>query len=214
MHSTKHDTPVDRLIRLFDTGLRILTRTQACVHRFPVNIAPNQDLSPADAQKSAQLMRVNHTGEVCAQGLYLGQALVSRDPEVRQQLLDAAEEELAHLSWCKTRLTELESSESVLVSFFYCASVKMGVFTALMGDKISLGFVEATEDEVCKHIERHLNLLPASDDRTRTILNDILEDENRHGKNALAQGGVKFPRVLRAAMTLVSKVMTETTRHF
>ena len=157
-------------------------------------------------------MRVNHTGEMCAQGLYEGQALVAHDTNTRQHLRAAAAEEVEHLNWCRMRLKELSSPESILAPVFYIASVSLGAFTGAMGDKISLGFVEATEDEVKKHIDRHLAQLPEEDDRTRAILDKIREDEIRHGTDALQSGGIEFPSFVKRVMTALSKVMTVTTQ--
>ena len=169
-------------------------------------------LNEGESQISASLMRVNHTGEVCAQGLYEGQAFVARHTSTRQHLRAAASEEVEHLNWCRMRLRELSRPESVLVPVFYLASVGIGVITGVMGDEISLGFVEATEDEVRKHIDNHLEQLPEDDERSRAILNKIREDEIRHGSDALERGGVEFPRAVKQIMTLMSRVMTITTQ--
>src|SRR5690606_10057919 len=143
---------------------------------------------------AAGLMRVNHTGEICAQALYQGQALTARDPAVRGALLEAAAEEADHLAWCEERLAELRSGPSLLNPAFYALSYAMGAVTGLLGDKVSLGFVEATEDQVCRHLEGHLQTLPAEDARSREIVTRMREDEARHGSEALARGGVEFPR--------------------
>lgn len=200
----------DRLIGVFDTGLKTLVREE------PVDLEkPESDtqLSPEEKKKSAALMRINHAGEVCAQGLYEGQALVSRDEATRSDLLQAAKDEQRHLQWCEERLGQLEDSTSMLTPIMYTMSVCVGAAAGLIGDRISLGFVEATEDQVCKHLDGHLSEISSKDIRSREILEKIREDEKRHGLNALDQGGIEFPRPVKTGMTLVSKLMTETTRH-
>lgn len=202
---------IDRFIRIVDAGLRSVVGTD---QPGVLPIDEECKLTHAEAKRSAQLMRVNHTGEVCAQGLYEGQALVARDKTVRDHLIDAAAEERVHLDWCKTRLNELGSSTSALTPFFFGASVGLGVISGLLGDRISLGFVEATEDEVCKHLDRHLEKLSDQDVRSHSILNKIRVDEERHQHAALRDGGIKFPRVIKRAMAAMSQVMTKTTKHF
>lgn len=203
--------PIDRVIELIDASLRTLTgsiRKSISAHEFP----KGKKLNEQEAQISASLMRVNHTGEVCAQGLYEGQAFVARDHSTRLHLRAAAAEEIEHLNWCRMRLRELSSPESIFAPAFFLGSVGLGALTGAMGDKISLGFVEATEDEVRKHIDKHLEQLPEKDDRSRAILDKIREDEIRHGSEALESGGVEFPSSVKQFMTLMSKAMTITTQ--
>jgi len=159
---------------------------------------------------AAGLMRVNHAGEVCAQALYEGQAMVARDAEVRDALLAAAREEEDHLAWCDERLRELDSRPSVLNPLWYGVSFALGAATGLLGDNISLGFVAATEDQVCRHLDRHLHDLPPEDSRSRAIVAQMRDDEARHGTAALEAGGTEFPQPVKDAMTLVSTVMTAT----
>lgn len=201
----------DLLIGQVDRAVRTLSGRHGSERENPA-----AGLAPAplagDAQRhAAGLMRVNHTGEVCAQALYQGQALTARSAETRSALSDAAEEEADHLAWCEARLTELDSRPSVLNPGFYALSFAMGAVTGLLGDKVSLGFVEATEDQVCRHLDRHLEALPEEDSRSREIVARMREDEQRHGSDALARGGVAFPEPVKRAMTLLSRIMTETT---
>src|SRR5690606_10207413 len=135
----------------------------------------------------------------------------ARDPEVREGLLEAAAEEADHLAWCEQRLGELGSGPSLLSPAFYALSYAMGAVTGLLGDRVSLGFVEATEDQVCRHLERHLGSLPGEDARSRESGRRRHAEEARHGSQARARGGVEFPAPVKQAMTLLSKVMTETT---
>lgn len=200
---------LDRLVGVLDTGLRTVTGQGAVAEDPEVS---DVELSDKEKQTSVELMRINHAGEVCAQGLYEGQALVTNKESVRTKLLDAADEERNHLLWCNKRLQELEGSTSLLVPFFYGMSVCVGAVAGLVGDRVSLGFVEATEDQVCKHLDQHLDELSWKDVRSRAILEKIRKDEKRHGQDAIDSGGVKFPGAVKSGMTLVSKVMTESTR--
>jgi len=156
-------------------------------------------------------MRVNHTGEVCAQALYRGQALAARSDETREKLLGAALEEADHLAWCEARLTELDAEPSRLNPLFYAASFAMGAATAMAGDKVSLGFVHATEERVASHLRSHLKALPGEDRKSQLILQQMLNDEERHGAEALEHGGEEFPRPVKDVMTLASQLMTRTT---
>ena len=173
-----------------------------------------QSIGMSDSERDfvAGLMRVNHTGEICAQGLYEGQALVAHSATARRVLLEAADEERKHLGWCRTRIEELGSHTSVLDPVFYGSSVLLGALVGSLGDRISLGFVEATEDQVCEHLDRHLDRIPEKDRRSRQVLAAIRADEVRHGATARSRGGIEFPRPVRLLMTLASKVMTSTTR--
>jgi ubiquinone biosynthesis monooxygenase Coq7 len=202
---------VDDLVGRVDRALRTLSGQHGTVRPIPADVTRDIPLDPEAERHVAGLMRVNHTGEICAQALYEGQALVAREPRTRDALLGAAREEADHLAWCEARLQELGSRPSVLNPAFYALSYALGAATALLGDRVSLGFVEATEDQVCRHIDEHLAALPAEDRRSRGILEQMRSDEARHGQNALAGGGVEFPAPVKAAMRLVSRVMTETT---
>lgn len=157
----------------------------------------------------ASLMRVNHTGEVCAQALYQGQALTAKLPKVREEMREAAAEEVDHLVWCEERLRQLNSRPSVLNPAWYGLSFAIGALAGAVGDAVSLGFVAATEERVCAHLKDHLRQLPEDDRRSRLILQQMLEDEERHGENALAAGGQEFPRPVKTAMTALSQVMTK-----
>ena len=168
-------------------------------------------MSEQERRHSAGLMRVNHTGEVCAQALYEGQAVSANQEKVRTALLDAAAEEEDHLVWCSERLEDLDSHPSVLNPLFYTTSYLLGAVTGLMGDKISLGFVAATEEQVCSHLEEHLRSLPVTDTQSQRVLEQMHADERRHGTQALSAGGVEFPRPVKNAMSVFSKIMTSTT---
>ncbi len=166
-----------------------------------------------ERELSASLMRVNHAGEVSAQALYRGQALVAKDRGLRRSLLEAAEEEGRHLKWCEDRISELNGRRSFLTPLWYAGSFGIGALAGLLGDRASLGFLAETEAQVESHLDRHLDELPRSDLRSRKILERMREDEIRHGRNAEAAGGEPLPQSARSAMRLVSKVMTTTARY-
>jgi ubiquinone biosynthesis monooxygenase Coq7 len=202
---------VDDLVIGLDRALRTLAVPPTAERPSPAAAVTDAPLDEDEKRHAAGLMRVNHTGEICAQGLYEGQAMTARDPATRDALLHAAQEETDHLAWCEERLDELASAPSVLNPIFYVASYAMGAVTGLLGDRVSLGFVEATEDQVCKHLESHLDRLPPQDEKSRAIVDQMHADEARHGAAAIENGGAEFPRPVKSLMTLVSKVMTETT---
>ena len=202
---------IDDLILQLDNALKTLSATPIAHRDNPAEAVTEAEMDASEQRHSAGLMRVNHTGEICAQALYEGQALAAKDAATRQSLLDAAQEETDHLAWCEQRLSELGSRPSVLNPVFYAASYTLGAITGLISDKVSLGFVEATEDQVCQHLESHLKRLPDQDAKSRRIVEVMHEDEARHGANALAAGGVEFPEPVKELMTLASRLMTETT---
>ena len=169
------------------------------------------ELSEEVRRDIAGMMRVNHTGEVCAQALYDGQAFVADETETRESLTEAAQEEQDHLAWCYERLNQLSAAPSVLNPFFYLSSFAIGVVAGKFGDKLSLGFVEATEAQVVRHLEQHLDRIPEGDLKSRAILTQMVEDEARHGDHAIEMGGQEFPEFIKKGMSLLSKIMTETT---
>lgn len=193
-----------------DRVLKTLAGQHAPERASPAQTLAASSLDDDGKAHAAGLMRVNHAGEVCAQALYEGQAMVARDPRVRDALLAAAREEEDHLAWCGERLKELDSQPSLLNPVWYGMSFAIGAATGLMGDKISLGFVAATEDQVCRHLDRHMTDLPPDDERSRAIVAQMRDDEARHGTAALEAGGTDFPQPVKDAMTLISGVMTAT----
>jgi ubiquinone biosynthesis monooxygenase Coq7 len=202
-------TLLDKLISEADSVLKTLTSRGAAADRpSPANGHRDTELSPRQRRHVAGLMRVNHTGEICAQALYQGQALTAKLPDVREEMQQAAREEADHLVWCEERLRELGSHTSVLNPVWYGLSFAMGAVAGAIGDKVSLGFVAATEERVCSHLRDHLKQLPDEDRKSQLILQQMLEDEQRHGDQALQAGGASFPRPVKDAMTSVSKLMT------
>jgi ubiquinone biosynthesis monooxygenase Coq7 len=202
---------VDKLITEVDSVMRTVTnRGNSAGRPSPSEGHTDAELSEQERKHVAGLMRVNHTGEVCAQALYQGQALTAKLPSVRDEMQEAAAEEVDHLVWCEQRLRELGSHTSYLNPAWYGMSFAMGAIAGAIGDKVSLGFVAATEERVCNHLRDHLKQLPDEDRKSQLILQQMLEDEQRHGENALQAGGTDFPRPVKDAMTTVSQVMTRT----
>ena len=202
---------IDRLIHGFDG----LLRTVARVKPEPQLPSPSRGalvdpMTDDEIRVSGGLMRVNHTGEICAQGLYNGQALFASDEATGTALAKAAEEELDHLAWCRERLHELNAKPSILDPLWYSVSFALGAGTALVSDKVSLGFVHATEENVERHLRDHLQRLPDSDHASRQILQQMLDDEIRHGQTALDQGGQQLPTPVRRLMWEGAKLMTQT----
>jgi len=210
MSLSRQETKVDQAISQFDVLLRTLVPKAAQAHRPNPALAHEQaEMDEAERRHAAGLMRINHTGEVCAQALYQGQATTAKLEEVREQMTQSAQEEIDHLAWCDQRLQELDSRTSLLNPLFYGLSFGIGAAAGLAGDKYSLGFVAATEDQVCNHLEEHFESLPAQDERSRAILRQMYEDEAEHAELALSAGGIEFPAPVKKVMTLLSKVMTK-----
>jgi ubiquinone biosynthesis monooxygenase Coq7 len=202
---------LDKLITEADSVMRTITsRGNQAGRNSPSEGHRDAELSERERAHVAGLMRVNHTGEVCAQALYQGQALTAKLPTVREEMQQAAAEEVDHLVWCEERLRELGSHTSYLNPAWYGMSFALGAIAGAIGDKVSLGFVAATEERVCSHLKEHLKQLPEDDRKSQLILQQMLQDEQRHGDNALAAGGTDFPRPVKDAMSAVSQVMTRT----
>jgi 3-demethoxyubiquinol 3-hydroxylase len=202
--------PLDALIAAVDRALRSVFAPAHASRDTPGSAAAAEPLSEAERRASAALMRVNHAGELAAQALYHGQALMARSAGTRDMLMAAARSESDHLAWCETRLTELGARPSLLNPLWYAGSFAIGAATALMGDRASLGFVAETERQVEGHLDEHLGRLPASDTRSRAILETMRAEEVAHGAAAAAAGGSALPAVVRALMRRTARVMTGT----
>jgi ubiquinone biosynthesis monooxygenase Coq7 len=200
----------DALLGAADEALRALSGAATAARPSP-SAAANGPERREDRELSGRLMRVNHTGEVCAQALYSGQALVARDPTIRAALRSAASEERDHLVWCRERLDQLGSRSSLLDPLWYAGSFAWGVASGLAGDRWSLGFLAETEDQVERHLEGHLDRLPPDDAASRAIVVQMREDEGRHGATGRALGARELPRPVKAAMRAAARVMTGTT---
>ncbi len=200
---------IDCLIQGFDGLLRTVARIKNHAHRdSPGHDVSDVEMTEEERRLSASLMRVNHTGEVCAQALYNGQILFASDQSTNDALIKAAEEELDHLSWCRGRLDELHERPSLLDPLWYTVSFVLGATASSISDKVSLGFVHATEENVERHLREHLKRLPLNDQTSRKILNQMLEDEIKHGQSALDQGGEKLSKPVRRLMWEGAKLMT------
>lgn len=199
----------DRIIAEFDRGLRTLTSTNRSSQRpNPGDSLLECDLNEQDRTTAGRMMRVNHAGEVAAQGLYHGQALTARNQETLQRMQQSASEEEDHLAWCEKRLEELQTPRSMIGPLWYFGSYAIGATAGLFGDRWSLGFVAETESQVEQHLTQHLDRLPTNDEKSRVILQQMKTDEQQHGEAARNLGGVELPKPVCNAMRLVSKVMT------
>lgn len=204
-----HQTFADRLIGAFDQALRSVVPNTTQAERPLPSAQTESALNVSDARRVAGLMRVNHSGEVAAQALYHGQALTAKLPHVREAMQHAAREEQDHLAWCETRLKELDSHTSLLNPLWYAMSFGIGAVAGLAGDKYSLGFVAETERQVGIHLDEHLQALPESDERSRSILQQMHKDELHHREQAIEAGAQELPESVKAVMGVISKVMTK-----
>ncbi len=201
----------DRLVMHLDTGLRTLFgRPRVTERPDPAADVPEAELSDAERALAGRLMRINHAGEVAAQGLYEGQALTASLPEVREKMARAAQEENDHLDWCERRIAELGTHKSYLNPFWYTGSLAIGALAGLAGDKWSLGFVNETEKQVVRHLDDHLARISEKDRKTRAILEQMKIDEAHHATTALHAGGAELPGPVKLMMKLTAKVMTGT----
>ena len=198
----------DPALRAIDEALRTLF---APAHsQRQAELPPDNPLSETEKRHAAGLMRVNHAGEIAAQGLYRGQALLSRGRETRDFLQRAAAEEGDHLAWCESRLHELDSHPSRLNPLWYAGAFAIGAAAAVLSDRISLGFVEETERQVEGHLAGHLDQLPTADARSRRIVELMRDDEAGHGQAARAHGSSALPPPLPTLMRAAAAVMTRT----
>lgn len=199
---------IDQLIIEFDKALRTLFAPAPTLRPVPGNTLPEATMSEAERQHAAGLMRVNHCGEICAQALYQGQALTSRDPAVKAALEHAAWEETEHLHWTERRIEELAGRKSVLNPLWYAGSLGLGVIAGVLGDKWNLGFLAETERQVEGHLNNHLTQLPEQDQRSRAIVEQMKQDEIKHAEMAIQHGAAELPPPIKQAMKLSSKLMT------
>lgn len=198
---------LDDLLQAADNALRALF-APAEARRQPPGLPGAGELADADRRHVAGLMRVNHAGEIAAQALYHGQALMARSESTRGFLLQAAAEEGDHLAWCEQRLRELGARPSVLDPLWYAGSFAIGAAAAAWNDPVSLGFVAETERQVEHHLAGHLGQLPAGDARTRAILEAMQQDEVGHARAASDRGAATLPGAVQALMRITARVMT------
>jgi ubiquinone biosynthesis monooxygenase Coq7 len=201
-------TAIDNLMLTIDQCMRAFNRTKTSQASYPADRQPHKNLTTTQQKKSASLMRVNHCGEVCAQALYLGQSLTARNQNISIAMQKAADEEIDHLVWCEKRLSELNNRTSYLNPVWFTGSLAIGVMAGFAGDKISLGFLAETENQVVKHLGKHLQLLPSADQRSRAILTQMKADEAEHAILAVQQGAIELPAPIKFTMRITSKIMT------
>ena len=209
----RHST-LDQLISEFDTGLRTLLAKPHSQRAHPDENVAETKLTDAEKRHAGALMRINHTGEVCAQALYSGQAITARNAATSRTMQQAAREETEHLAWCETRIQELGGRTSVLNPLFYAGSFTIGAVAGALGDKWSLGFLEETEKQVGEHLTSHLTQLPEADEKSRKIVEQMRADEAKHASDAKILGAAQLPVPVKFCMKLMSKVMTASTYHF
>lgn len=204
---------IDDLILEFDKALRTLFAPAPTVRPMPGEGLPEAELGEAERRRAAALMRINHVGEVCAQALYQGQALTCREPTIREALRQAAWEETEHLNWTERRIAELGGRKSLLNPLWYAGSLAIGLMAGKLGDDWNLGFLAETERQVEAHLDGHLASLPEADRRSRAIVDQMKADEIRHAETAVALGARDLPLPAKAAMRIMSRIMTTTAYH-
>ncbi|CDZ76141.1 2-nonaprenyl-3-methyl-6-methoxy-1,4-benzoquinol hydroxylase [Legionella massiliensis] len=211
-----HLSFIEHLICGVDDALRTLAppKSRPCQRKSPGENLADAPLNSQEKKHVAGLMRVNHSGEVCAQALYQGQALTAQLTAVKAQMDAAAEEEIDHLAWCEQRLKELDSQPSLLNPFWYLGSLLLGTLAGAAGDRWSLGFVAETEKQVVDHLQKHLQKLPAQDQKSKAILEQMNEDEAQHAEVAIEAGAAELPFFIKQLMQSVSKLMTRSSYYF
>ena len=202
---------LDKLIIEFDKGLKTLTASAHSVRPHPDENIQETDLSAEEKRHAQGLMRINHCGEVCAQALYNGQSLTAKNPQIVEALQQASKEETEHLAWCEKRIHALGGHTSLLNPLWYAGSFTLGAIAGAIGDKWNLGFLAETEHQVGAHLDKHLHELPANDEKSRAILEQMKTDEAHHADTAISLGGAELPAPIKSAMKQMSKVMTSTT---
>jgi ubiquinone biosynthesis monooxygenase Coq7 len=201
---------LDKLIATFDAGLRTVFANAHAARPRPDAALDESPLADASKAHAAALMRVNHVGEVCAQALYSGQALTSRNPQTVKALQHAASEETDHLAWCESRISELGGRKSLLNPLWYAGSFTLGAIAGALDDKWNLGFLAETENQVSQHLQNHLQQLDETDIKTRTIVAQMQQDEAGHAAEANLLGASELPAPVKAGMKFASKIMTKT----
>jgi 3-demethoxyubiquinol 3-hydroxylase len=213
-YKARQMSPVDHWISFLDNSLRTLTNNPQVTNRDnPAQDIQEAELTEAEKKHVAGLMRVNHCGEVCAQGLYQGQALTAKQDSIRQAMHQSAQEENDHLAWTEQRLKQLESHTSIFNPLFYAGSVAIGAAAGIAGDKWSLGFVAETEKQVENHLQEHLAQLPEQDQVSKTIIETMQQDEIEHAEKAIHAGAAELPTPIKKLMKMSSKLMTRSTYH-
>lgn len=204
---------IDKLITVLDNGAKTVLTPAVASRPSPAEALPEGELSAAQKAEVVRLMRVNHCGEICAQALYTGQSLFTRDDTIAEHLKEAAAEEIDHLAWTALRLRELGGKQSYLNPLWYGGAFTIGAVAGLVSDKVSLGFVAETEKQVSKHLKSHLDKLPDADRKSRAVVEQMNIDEQQHAANAVELGGVELPDPAKKLMRCFGKVMTKISYH-
>ena len=199
---------IDQAIIEFDKALRTVLAPARSVRPVPGEGIPDAEMSEAERAHAAALMRVNHVGEVCAQALYQGQSIMSRDPAIRDTLRQASQEETEHLAWTERRIAELGGRKSLLNPVWYGGALAIGMLAGRFGDRWNLGFLAETERQVEQHLKGHLDTLPAADQRSRAIVEQMKVDEADHADMAVRLGAHELPAPAKSVMKLAARVMT------
>ena len=199
---------MDRILMTVDAALRTLFATPRAAVPCPTLAGDATELTAAEKASAGALMRVNHVGEVCAQALYTAQALATNNQALRAHFIKASAEETDHLAWTETRLKELGQRKSLLNPLWYAGAFGLGLLAGRLGDKVSLGFVVETENQVEAHLASHLTLLPANDHASRAIVAQMKDDEARHALDAQNAGAMALPPPVKGLMRAAAKVMT------
>jgi 3-demethoxyubiquinol 3-hydroxylase len=208
---TRQLTPLDRFLASANNALRTVAAPAGrSARQNPAENILDTDLNAGQRRHAAGLMRINHAGEVAAQALYQGHATVARDKTIEEQMQRAADEEFDHLAWCEQRIGELGEDVSKLSPFWYAGAFAIGAASGVLGDKWSLGFIAETERQVCAHLDSHLDSLPPEDAKSRAIVEQMRDEEEAHGENALDAGAAELPAPVRRLMQITAKVMTKT----
>jgi len=205
--TTTDESLGNKLMIEFDRMLKVLNHTTQLDESIPGFEIDEPELSVQQTQHTVGLMRINHTGEVCAQALYNGQAMMAKDVKTRTHLHRAAQEEHDHLNWCQSRLDELGAESSISNPFWYLHSFAVGSLAAFFGDAVSYGFVIETERQVESHLQEHIEDIGPQDPKSLKILQRMQADEIRHGNDAKDAGGVELPEPVKWLMTGMSKIM-------
>ena len=202
-------TPLDKLLSGLTTALKTVAAPAGRPARpNPAEGVAETDLTDVQKSHAAGLMRVNHAGEIAAQGLYQGHAAVARNKAIEEQMQHAADEEFDHLAWCEQRLTELNSQPSRLSPLWDAGSFVIGAASGVLGDRWSLGFIAETENQVCEHLTSHLDSLPDDDSRSRAIVEQMRDEEAEHGENARDAGAADLPEPIHRLMRVTARIMT------
>lgn len=204
-------SPCDKICLHLDQFVKTMLPSQNSERCYPAEKMNEPDLNKNERWHAAGLMRVNHSGEVSAQALYQGQSLTAKLPHVRQQMQQAAIEEMDHLAWCERRLNELDSRASLLNPLWYTNALLLGAIAGWLGDRWSLGFVAETERQVTEHLDKHLQKLPSSDYKSQAILDQMRLEEQQHQQTAIDAGAANFPASMQMLMRIMAKMMTTTT---